>query len=394
MRGRITMLGISRWSEEYSYKTIERFFDKKIDWLSIKWRMVESVIGEEVILVADETTVSKAGKSTYGIGYFYSGLQNRAINGIQFLSFSLIDVKSRRAYPLFSKQLKQKKKKKSEDTPKRKRGRPKGSKNKNSSELRLEGLYKIVSWYIKVIMKTIKLPQLRYFVYDGAFGNNIGIQSIKRAGLYLISKLKKNSSLYFKFEGEQKGRGRKRVYGKLVDYQNMDKKYLKKTTIDKDIETKIYQFKAIHKKINGSLNIVLIFSSNLKTKKTTHTILFSTDLEQDYNKIIEYYSLRFQIEFNFRDAKQFFGLEDFMNIKKRRLHNFANLSLFMNNLTYLIYKDSHLSRYSINDIKALFMAERYTREALKFYGQNGDDILISDAIEHIAQFSMIHGDTG
>jgi len=394
MRGRITMLGISRWSEEYSYKTIERFFDKKIDWLSIKWRMIKSVIGEEVILVADETTVSKAGKSTYGIGYFYSGLQSRAINGIQFLSFSLIDVKSRRAYPLFSKQLKQKKKKKSEDTPKRKRGRPKGSKNKNSSELRLEGLYKIVNWYIKVIMKTIKLPQLRYFVYDGAFGNNVGIQSVKRAGLHLISKLKKNSSLYFKFEGEQKGRGRKRVYGELVDYQNMDEKYLKKTTVDKDIETKIYQFKAIHKKINGSLNIVLIFSTNLKTKKTTHTILFSTDLDQQYDKIIEYYSLRFQIEFNFRDAKQFFGLEDFMNIKKRRLHNFANLSLFMNNLSYLIYKDSHLNRYSINDIKALFMAERYIKEALKFYAQNGDDILISNAIEHIAQFSMIHGDTG
>ena len=82
-------------------------------------------------------------------------------------------------------------------------------------------------------MKTIKIPQLRYFVYDGAFGNNVGIQSVKRAGLYFISKLKKNSSLYFKFKGEQKGRGRKRVYGELVDYQNMDKKYLKKTTVDK-----------------------------------------------------------------------------------------------------------------------------------------------------------------
>jgi len=388
------MLGISRWSEEYSYKTIERFFDKKIDWLSLKWKMIKRVIGKEVILVADETTVSKAGKSTYGVGYFYSGLQNRAINGIQFLSFSLIDVKSHRAYPLFSKQLKRKKKKENEKKPKGKRGRPKGSKSKNSSELRLEGLFKVVNWYLKVIVKAIRLPQLRYVVYDGAFGNNAGIQAVKRAKLHLISKLKKNASLYFKFDGEQKGRGRKRIYGELIDYHNMDKKYLKKTTIDKNIETKIYQFEALHKKVNGSLNIILIFSTNLKTQKTTHTILFSTDLEQLYNKIIEYYSLRFQIEFNFRDAKQFFGLEDFMNIKKRRLHNFANLSLFMNNLSYLIYKESHLNRYSINDIKSLFMAERYAREALKFYGQNGDDILISNAIDHIAKFSMIHGDTG
>ena len=391
MRGRITMLSISRWNERYSYKTIERFFDKKIDWLNLKWQMIKRVIGEEVILVADETTVSKSGKSTYGVGYFYSGLQNRAINSIQFLSFSLIDVKSRRAYPLFSKQLKKKKKQDSKSKPKAKVGRPKGSKNKNSSEIRLEGLFKVVSWYLKTITKVIKLPQLRYFVYDGAFGNNAGIQAVKRANLHLISKLRKNATLYFRFTGEQKGRGRKRMYGELVEYENIDKKYLKKTTTnDKDIETKIYQFEALHKKINGAINIVLIFSTNLKTKKTTHTILFSTDLDQHYEKIIDYYSLRFQIEFNFRDAKQFFGLEDFMNIRKRRLHNFANLSLFMNNLSYLLYKDSHLSRYSINDIKSLFMAERYTKEALKFYGQKVDDILISQAINHIAQFSMVH----
>ena len=394
MRGRITMLGISRWSERYSYKTIERFFDKKIDWLGLKWEIIKRVIGKEVILVADETTVSKAGKSTYGVGYFYSGLQNRAINSIQFLSFSLIDVESRRAYPLFSKQLKKKKKKENEKKSKGEVGRPKGSKNKNSSKIRLVGLFRVVNWYLRIIRKVVKLPQLRYFVYDGAFGNNAGIQAVKRANLHLISKLKKNSSLYFKFKGEQKGRGRKRIYGELVDYQNMDERYLKKTTTHKGIETKIYQFKALHKKINGSLNIILIFSTNLKNKKTTHTILFSTDLKQEYEKIIDYYSLRFQIEFNFRDAKQFFGLEDFMNIKKRRLHNFANLSLFMNNLSYLIYKESHLSRYSINDIKSLFMAERYTQEALKFYGQNGDDILISNVIERIAEFSMIHGDTG
>ena len=122
----------------------------------------------------------------------------------------------------------------------------------------------------------IKLPQLHYFVYDGAFGNNPGIQAVKRANLHLVSKLKKNASLYFKFREEQKGRGRKRIYGELIDCQNIDKKYFKKTTIHKDIETKIYQFEALHKKVNGSLNIVLIFSTNLKNRKTTHTILFST----------------------------------------------------------------------------------------------------------------------
>ena len=307
MQGRITMLSISRWSEEYSYKSIERFFDKKIDWLSLKWHLIKKVIGEEVILVADETTVSKAGKCTYGVGYFYSGLQGRAINSIQFLSFSIIDVKSRRAYPFFTKQLKKKKKKIVENIPKRKVGRPKGSKNKNSSKFRLEGLFRVVSWYLKIIRKMLNLPQLRYFVYDGAFGNNAGIQATQKADLHLISKLKKNSSLYFKFIGEQKERGRKRKYGALLEYQNMDKKYLKRTSIDKNIETKIYQFEALHKTINDPINVILIFRTNLSTKKTSHILLFSTDLKQGYEKIIDYYSLRFQIEFTFRDAKQYFG---------------------------------------------------------------------------------------
>ncbi|MCK5854908.1 MAG: transposase, partial [Sulfurovaceae bacterium] len=363
-------------SEGISYKTIERFFDKKIDWLGLKWKMVESVIGKEVILVADESTVSKSGKVTHGLGYFYSGLQGRAIKGISFLSFSLVDVESRRAYPLFTKQLKKEQKKKVDKKEKKARGRPKGSKNKNSSTLRLKGLFRIVGWYIRIIRKVISIPTLQYFVYDGAFGNNVGIQTVRRNGLHLISKLKKNSNLYFKFKGKQKTRGRKRIYGELIDYENIDEKYLKVTKVEDDIEVKIYQLQALHKKIYGALNIVIIFSTNLSSKKTTHTILFSTDLKQEYQKIIEYYSLRFQIEFNFRDAKQFFGLEDFMNIKRRRIHNFANLSMFMNNLSFLIHKETGFSNYSVNDLKSFFMAEKYAHEILKLYGEKVDDILI------------------
>ena len=384
------MLGISRWNEEYSYKTIERFFDKKLDWLGIKWGLIKKVIGKEVILVADESIVSKSGKKTYGLGYFYSGLQSRPIKGISFLSFSLIDVKSRRAYPLFTKQMEKQKKEESKKEPKKKVGRPKGSKNKNSKEKRLKGTFRVVSYFLKIILKVINIPTLHYFVYDGAFGNNAGIQATRKAGLHLISKLKKNSALYFKCTKKQKGRGRPTIYGERIDVSSLPEKYLKDTQKDKDIEIKIYQFEALHKTISGSLNIVIICSKNIKTKKESHTILFSTDLKQDFQKIWDYYSLRFQIEFNFRDAKQFFGLEDFMNIKKRRIHNFANLSMFMNSLSYLIHKKSGFSHYSVNDLKSIFIAERYTHEVLKLYGKNADDILINEAIAKVSSFSLIH----
>jgi putative transposase len=51
--------------------------------------------------------------------------------------------------------------------------------------------------------------------------------------------------------------------------------------------------------------VVILLKTNLQTRAWAHVILFSGDLELTYAKLIDFYSLHFQIEFNFRDAKQF-----------------------------------------------------------------------------------------
>ncbi len=53
------MLGISRWNDAISYKTIKRFFDNKLNWLSINYQIIKPKLGENIILVADESTISK-----------------------------------------------------------------------------------------------------------------------------------------------------------------------------------------------------------------------------------------------------------------------------------------------------------------------------------------------
>ena len=67
-----------------------------------------------------------------------------------------------------------------------------------------------------------------------------------------------------------------------------------------------------------------------------HVVLFSTDLDLSSAQIVDYYSLRFQIEFNFRDAKQHWGLEDFMNVTQQAVTNATNLAFFMVNLWPLL----------------------------------------------------------
>ncbi|MEP6902212.1 MAG: transposase [Actinomycetota bacterium] len=73
--------------------------------------------------------------------------------------------------------------------------------------------------------------------------------------------------------------------------------------------------------------------------KVARAVLFSSDVEFGCEKLIDYYSLRFQIEFNFRDAKHHFRLEDFMTTPETGVENAANLSLLMVNLSAKLLKE-------------------------------------------------------
>src|SRR6266511_6099672 len=76
-----------------------------------------------------------------------------------------------------------------------------------------------------------------------------------------------------------------------------------------------------YKTIAQLLTIVIIVKTNLKTQAVAHVILVSSDLALAADTLIDYYCLRFQLEFNFRDAKQYWGLEDFMTTHPTRVTN-------------------------------------------------------------------------
>ena len=52
--------------------------------------------------------------------------------------------------------------------------------------------------------------QLAYFVYDGAFGNNAAAQMTRQVDLHLISKLRNDSALYFKWDETTQGKGERK----------------------------------------------------------------------------------------------------------------------------------------------------------------------------------------
>ena len=159
-----------------------------------------------------------------------------------------------------------------------------------------------------------------------------------------------------------------------------------------NIETRIYQAEMLHRDFAQPINMVILTKINLKTGAFANVNLFSSDLELAYAKIIDYYSLRFQIEFNFRDAKQFWGLEDFMNIKEVPVTNALNLSLFMVNLSHVLLREFRQTNHEsgIIDLKAYYRAAKYFEETIKMLPDKPEPILLDQIFGHVASLGCIH----
>jgi hypothetical protein len=412
--GRITMLGLSRWTEKGgSYRTIQRFYHGVLPWKAIHWLFFRERFlkpEDEYIAAGDEVVVSKAGKETHGLDRFFSGIQQRVIPSLSFFSFSLVNVGEEQSYPMQAVQVVKSPEEKAANkakaearktADKKKRGRPKGSKNKAKQEVVLNAELLRIQKALQSLLDTVGTSiKLNYVVLDGHFGNYPSAFMVKQTRLDLISKMRSDAALYPAFEGEYSGTGRPAKYGEKIDVHKLEAKYLKETSLEGHLRTDIYQGQFYNKEFAFALNVIVLLKTNLETGTQAHVILFSTDLELAYGRIIKLYSLRFQIEFNFRDAKQYWGLEDFtssrcscgMNVKEVAVTNAANLSFFMVNLSYALLEPfrQHNPEYSILDLKSHYHGYRYAFETIKMLPHKPDAILLADIFQHIARLGAIH----
>ncbi|MDD1444306.1 transposase, partial [Dolichospermum sp. ST_sed3] len=293
--GRITMLGLSRWTEKGgSYRSIQRFYHSVLPWKAIQWLFFREhflKVEDEYIAAGDEVVISKAGKKTHGLDRFFSGIQQQVIPGLSFFMFSLVNVREEHSYPLQAIQMvksvaekaaskaKADAKKAKKTADKKKPGRPKGSKNKAKADVVLNPELLRIQKALQTLLATIGTAIcLKHVVLDGHFGNYPSACMIRKEQMHLISKLRSDAALYPAFAGDHPGPGPKPKYGTQIDVYKMDEKYLKETSVKDDLRTTIYQGKLYNKEFAFALNVVVILKTNLNTHAQAHVILFSTDL--------------------------------------------------------------------------------------------------------------------
>jgi len=407
--GRVTMLGLSRWAEEGgSYRTIQRLFYTTIPWAQVYWAFFYKHLLDQqdtYLLAGDECVITKAGERTYGLDYFFSSLLKKTVPGLSFFTLALVSVNQRKSYPVSMEQtLRTREEKAASQTkkqarnaktegPKRKRGRPKGSRNRNKAEVMLNPELQRIQKMIQALLNTIQgAIHLRYLLLDGHFGNHTALHMVRQCQLHLISKLRSDAALFFPYCAQAQKRGPRPRLGQRLDLRKIPEAYLKQAKVEDGIETCIYQMQLLQREFLEPLNVVIMLRTNLQTKASAHVILFSSDLELSYDQLIDFYSLRFQIEFNFRDAKQFWGLEDFMNITPTAVTNAANLSLFMVDVSQVLmceYRQDDPD-FSILDLKAYYRGYRYLTETIKILPQKLDGNLVTQLFHKVAALGRIH----
>ena len=343
--GRASFTNLSRYSE-ICERTYRRQYQRSFNFIKINGELIKQAMAPQCpkILAVDCSFIPKSGKQTYGLDYFYNGSAAKAEKGLEISAMAVVDVSNNMGYTLSVQQ-----------TP----GRQTLQTNAESKKTEQTEITRI-NYYLEQLAATRPyLPSsLRYVVTDGFYSKFKWIKGVTDLELEAIGKLRRDADLRFPHQGEYSGRGRPRKYaGKvdLTDYSNFE--------LVTQLTDNVELYTAIVWSISLKRLIRLVYLlKRTDSNSISYVLLFSTDLELDAFSIYLYYKARFQIEFLFRDSKQFTGLADCQARDLTKLDFHFNSSLAALNLAKW---DAIKHHHSEQDF--VFSMASYKRRALNHH---------------------------
>ncbi len=306
---KINFTQMGRYSDSCEQR-FRQLFERAFDWMEfntalMNMRFVKS--GRKAIAI-DASYISKAGNKTPYIGKFWSGCASQAKRGLEILGIGIVDIDAHDCIML-----------RAEQTPGKER----------MAELGEE--YGLTEWYLDV-MRRLRERLLKitpYIVADAWFSKATFVNEACAMGFHVISRLRDDAALWYSHEGVRTGRrGRPRVKGEKIDFDNLDLSKCEALDINGGAA---YAINAYSKAMKRNIRIVVHYPTS-----GGHKIYFSTDLSMSAKDIIEYYRTRFQIEFCFRDSKQFSGLNHCQTRDLRKLDFAFNASLASVNIAKVV----------------------------------------------------------
>lgn len=359
--GRINFLQLGRYSA-FSEKRFRRNFSKEVDWLSVNLKLAQRILtGERKAIAIDPSYISKSGKSTPWIGYFWSGSAASVKRGLEILGVGLIDVDQKDCVSLEAIQ-----------TP-------------NTKALECSGLT-LVDWYLFALdgIKKKLLPVTQYVLADAYFSKKTFADGLLEQGFHLISRFRDDAVLRYPTLDKPTGKkGRPRCFDGKIDFENMEKERFEELDLSMD-QGKLYSIIAYSKSLKQMVRLVVWFSQDGRKRK----LYFSTDTAMSGKDVIEYYRTRFQIEFCFRNAKQFTGLNHSQSRKIERLRFNFNASLTAVNIGKVLAKERDIP-FSMPSLKRMIYNEYLLQRFICAFGIKPNKTLNDKLIKELIEFDAI-----
>lgn len=336
-RTRINFLNLSRHSSLHE-KTYRRHFRQSFAFVSFNRTAIARAVPDEhtTLFAQDASFSAKSGKHTYGLDHFWNGCAARAEKGLEVSLISIVDVERNQAFALSAEQTApQPEIKKQEKTHTR------------------------IDFYLEHLKRTAPyFPRsVTYGVFDGFYAKLKFVDGVCALGYQVVSKLRSDADLLYLYEGAQKPRGRRRQFDGKVNFQDLSR--WEQIATD---EPHVTLYTLVVWSVSLKRRIRVVVAINRKEKeKPRFVVLFSTDTELAATDIFRFYKARFQIEFIFRDAKQFAGFSDCQARDKEALHFHFNASVAVVNVARLMAQEEQKTDatlvFSMTSVKQRFFNE-------------------------------------
>lgn len=337
---RINFLQLGRYgvkNEQY-YRS---HFEQDFNFLELNKNLIQDNCTDNLTIAFDPCYINKSGKSTPYLDWFWSGTAKSTKWGLEIGGLADID-------------------------------------NSNNTALHLEAIQTIkspeinmIDYYAAIITsrKEVLKDLSKYIVVDAYFSKYSFVSQMYKAGFETISRLRVDAVLQYAFCGEQKtGRGRPKTFDGKINYQSIDLNHF--ITVSELEKEKIYTAKVYCKSLKKWIIVVLVYT--LKKGVWKHKTFFSTDLDLAPTTILTYYKNRFQIEFLYRDSKQFTALNQCQARSKKKLHNHFNIALTTVNLAkithWLSIEKCERMAFSMSDVKTMYSNDLHLNRFIKVFG--------------------------
>lgn len=327
---------------EFGEQSYRQNFTRCLDWLSFNIVLAKRLYGEggRKAIVIDPCFIKKAGNKTPHVGRFWSGCASAVQHGLEILGIGVLDVDTRDCMML-----------RAEQTHGRK-------------ELDLRK-FTLNDWYLEMLKRhKYKLLSIsKYLVADAWFSKYEFTHELRKIGFHLISRLRDDAVIYYihPTSTTKKRRGRRRKWDGKLNTSKL------KTSLMEKIESgesgaKAYTAIVFCKSLECKIRLVVYYTSAGNAK-----LFFSTDTSQSGEDVLEYYRTRFQIEFMYRDSKQFTGLQDCQARNEKRLDFAFNVSLAAVNVCKVLRAERG-EEYSIGRVKSLMVNIHFVNRIFRMCG--------------------------